>query len=241
MNRVRKMLKVKNIDVYYGQVKALNNISIEIKEGEIVAILGANGAGKTTLLRAISGLIKPKKGEILLDDKPIHKMLAEDIVGKGVSHVPEGRGIFPLSTTWDNLLVGAYSRKDRNQIQEDAQKYLDLFPILGKRRNELAKMLSGGEQQMLAISRALMTRPRLLLLDEPSLGLAPLITKEIFNIIKNLRTNNVSIILVEQNAAQALRIADRAYVLVTGEVALEGTCKELLCKDEVRKLYLGET
>lgn len=233
------MLKINNIDVYYNQVRALNNVNIEVKEGETVAIIGANGAGKTTLLRTISSLIKPKKGEVLLDGVPIHGMPPEDIVGKGIIHVPEGRGIFPLSTTWNNLLVGAYSRKDKHQVNQDAERYLKLFPILEERKNELAKMLSGGEQQMLAICRALMAKPRLLLLDEPSLGLSPLATKEIFNIIKKLRSEKVSIVLVEQNATQALKIADRAYVLVTGEVAMEGPCEELLTNDEIRKLYLG--
>ncbi len=234
-------LEVRSIDVYYDQVRALAGVSIKVKPGEIVAVLGANGAGKSTLLRAISGLIRPKRGEILLNGEALHRLAADKIVQKGVAHVPEGRRVFPLSTTYENLMIGAFVRSDRREVQNDADKYLRMFPVLGERRNELAKMLSGGEQQMLAISRALMARPRLLLLDEPSLGLAPIITREIFRIVQELRDQNVSVLLVEQNAAQALRISDRAYVLVTGEVVLEGPSKELLENDQVRKLYLGES
>ena len=234
------MLEIRNIYVYYGQVQALAGVSIEVKKGEIVAVLGANGAGKSTLLRAISGLVRPKQGEILLDGKAIHGLPPERIVQMGVAHVPEGRRVFPRSTTWENLMVGAYSRSDNQQVQADAEEMMRTFPVLRERQHELAKMLSGGEQQMLVISRGLMARPRLLLLDEPSLGLAPLLVQEIFRIVETLRERDVSILLVEQNVAQALRIADRAYVLVTGQVALQGSSKELLGNEQVRKLYLGE-
>jgi branched-chain amino acid transport system ATP-binding protein len=234
------MLQVRDIHVYYDQVHALAGASIEVNEGEIVAVLGANGAGKSTLLRAISGLVRPKQGEILLDGEPIHRLPPERIVQRGIAHVPEGRRVFPLSTTWENLMVGAYTRSDSQQVRADAEELMNTFPLLRERQREMAKMLSGGEQQMLVISRGLMARPRLLLLDEPSLGLAPLLVRDIFGIIKDLRERNVSILLVEQNAAQALRIADRAYVLVTGEVALQGPSEELLGNEQVRKLYLGE-
>jgi len=234
------VLEIRNIYVYYGQVQALAGVSIEVKKGEIVAVLGANGAGKSTLLRAISGLVRPKQGEILLDGKAIHGLPPERIVQMGVAHVPEGRRVFPRSTTWENLMVGAYSRSDNQQVQADAEEMMRTFPVLRERQHELAKMLSGGEQQMLVISRGLMARPRLLLLDEPSLGLAPLLVQEIFRIVETLRERDVSILLVEQNVAQALRIADRAYVLVTGQVALQGSSKELLGNEQVRKLYLGE-
>ncbi len=234
------MLEVENITVYYGQVRALADFNLTINKGEIIAVLGANGAGKSTLLRAISGLVRPRRGQILFDGEPIHKLAIERIVQKGVVHVPEGRRVFPLSTTWENLMVGAFTRSDAHQIRTDAEEITKMFPVLYERRRELAKMLSGGEQQMLAIGRALMARPRLLLLDEPSLGLAPKLTKEIFKTIEDLRANGVSILLVEQNATQALRIADRAYILVTGELVLQGAGKELLGNDQVRKLYLGE-
>lgn len=234
------MLEVRDIHVHYGQVRALTGVSIEVKEGEIVAVLGANGAGKSTLLRAISGLVRPKQGEILLDGFPIQGLPPERIVQMGVAHVPEGRRVFPRSTTWENLMVGAYSRSDSQQVEVDAKEMVRVFPVLWERRHELAKMLSGGEQQMLVISRGLMARPRLLLMDEPSLGLAPLLVQDIFRIIAGLRERNVSILLVEQNVAQALRIADRAYVMVTGQIALQGTSQELLSNERVRKLYLGE-
>jgi branched-chain amino acid transport system ATP-binding protein len=234
------MLEVRDIHVSYDQVRALAGVSIEVREGEIVAVLGSNGAGKSTLLRAISGLVRPHQGEIVLEGEPIHRLAPERIVRRGIAHVPEGRRVFPLSTTWDNLLVGAYSRSDREQVRLDAEELLARFPVLQERRRELAKMLSGGEQQMLAISRGLMARPRLLLLDEPSLGLAPFLVREIFEIIEGLRERDVSVLLVEQNAAQALRVADRAYVLVNGDVALKGDSKELMDNEQVRRLYLGE-
>lgn len=236
------MLAVRDIDVFYGPVQALRHVSLEINKGEIVTVLGANGAGKSTLLRTISGLIQVKgEGEILLDGKHIHNHKPENIVRMGVAHVPEGRRVFPRSSTWENLLVGAFSRSDMDQIRLDAEEQLDLFPQLRERRDQMAKVLSGGEQQMLAICRGLMARPRLLLLDEPSLGLAPILVQEIFQKIEQLRSRGVSILLVEQNAAQALSIADRGYVLVTGEVAIQGSGKELMESDRVRQLYLGGT
>ncbi len=232
------MLEVQGIDVYYGQVRALEDVSLDLKEGEIVAVLGANGSGKSTLLRTISGLVRPRKGQVLLDGQLIQRLAVHEIVERGVAHVPEGRGIFPLSTTWDNLIVGAYTRSDP-EIGADAERFIKIFPVLNERRRELAKMLSGGEQQMLAICRALMARPRILLLDEPSLGLAPLVTRSIFEMLQRLRDDGTAILLVEQNAAQALKIADRAYVLVTGEVVLQGNSEDLAQEDEVRRLYLG--
>jgi branched-chain amino acid transport system ATP-binding protein len=234
------MLDVNDIDVYYGQVRALSNVSIRVDKGEIVSVLGANGAGKSTLLRAISGIVRPKIGEIIFNGEKINKLSPDRIVSTGIAHVPEGRRVFPLSSTWDNLLVGAFCRSNSQEVKADAERMLKMFPVLNDRRRELAKMLSGGEQQILAICRALMASPRLLLLDEPSLGLAPIITKEIFHIIDELRKSNVSILLVEQNAVEALRISDRAYVLVTGEVVLHGNSKELMNNDEIRKLYLGD-
>ena len=212
------MLQVRDIHVYYDQVHALAGVSIEVSEGEIVAVLGANGAGKSTLLRTISGLVRPQRGEILLHGEPIHRLPPERIVQRGIAH----------------------ARSDSQQVRADAEELMNTFPLLRERQRELAKMLSGGEQQMLAISRGLMARPRLLLLDEPSLGLAPLLVQDIFGIVEGLRERNVSVLLVEQNAAQALRIADRAYVLVTGEVALQGSSEELVSNEQVRKLYLGE-
>jgi branched-chain amino acid transport system ATP-binding protein len=234
------MLEVRDIHVYYREVRALAGVSLSVCHGEIVAVLGANGAGKSTLLRAISGLVRPRRGEILLRGEPIHEMPPEQIVRHGVVHVPEGRRVFPLSTTWQNLMAGAFTRTDRQEIRADAEELMETFPQLHERRREAAKMLSGGEQQMLAIARGLMANPDLLLLDEPSLGLAPMLVQEIFRIIRDLRDRDVSILLVEQNAVQSLRIADRAYVLVTGDVALEGSSEELLDNEQVRKLYLGE-
>ncbi|PLY06820.1 MAG: branched-chain amino acid ABC transporter ATP-binding protein [Desulfuromonas sp.] len=234
------MLKIENIQTYYGNIQALKNVSIEIKEGEIVALIGANGAGKTTTLMSICGITPPRSGQILLDGDPIHEMSAEKIVNKGIVQVPEGRRIFPDLTVQENLEMGAFLRKNKRLIQQDMNYVMTLFPILEKRRNQLGGTLSGGEQQMLAISRALMARPRVLLLDEPSLGLAPLIIKQIFEIIRQInKENNTTIFLVEQNANQALKLADRGYVMENGSITLVDSAENLLANDDVRKAYLG--
>ena len=234
------MLKIKNIQTFYGNIQALKDVSIEVKEGEIVALIGANGAGKTTTLMSICGITTPRSGEILLDGDPIHGLGAEKIVAKGIVQVPEGRRIFPDLTVQENLEMGAFLRKNKRLIQQDLNYVMTLFPILEKRRTQLGGTLSGGEQQMLAISRALMARPRVLLLDEPSLGLAPLIIKQIFEIIRQInKESNTTIFLVEQNANQALKLADRGYVMENGRITLVDSADNLLANDDVRKAYLG--
>ncbi len=234
------MLNIFNLKTYYGNIAALHGINIDIGAGEIVALLGANGAGKTTTLMSISGIAPPRSGEIIFRGKPIHNMPPNKIVEMGISQVPEGRRIFPQLTVIENLDTGAFLRRDRFGIKEDLEYIFDLFPILAERRNQQGGTLSGGEQQMLAISRALMARPRLLLLDEPSLGLAPLVIKQIFLIIKKInQEHNTTIFLVEQNANQALQVAHRGYVLENGRVTMSGTATELLADDGVRQAYLG--
>lgn len=234
------MLKIQNIQTYYGNIQALKDVSIEIKEGEIVALIGANGAGKTTTLMSICGITPPRSGQILLDGDSIQGVSAEKIVQKGIVQVPEGRRIFPDLTVQENLEMGAFLRKNKRLIQQDMNYVMNLFPILEKRRNQLGGTLSGGEQQMLAISRALMARPRVLLLDEPSLGLAPLIIKQIFEIIRQInKESNTTIFLVEQNANQALKLADRGYVMENGRITLVDSADNLLSNDDVRKAYLG--
>jgi branched-chain amino acid transport system ATP-binding protein len=233
------MLTVDNINVYYGAIHALKGISIEVTEGEIVTLIGANGAGKSTILRTVSGLLKPKTGKIEFEGKSIGGSVAEAIVKMGISQVPEGRRIFANLTVLENLELGAYIRSDSKGIQEDMQKMFQRFPRLAERKSQVAGTLSGGEQQMLAMSRALMSRPRLLLLDEPSMGLAPLLVKEIFSIIKDINSAGTTILLVEQNAHMALSIAHKAYVLETGRITLSGTAKELSESEAVRKAYLG--
>lgn len=233
------MLEIKNLDVYYGVIHALKDISIQVNEGEIVTLIGANGAGKTTTLRTISGLIKPKNGTILFNGENIKDINAQEIVKKGLSHVPEGRHVFPDMTVLENLELGAYLRRDKKNIKEDMAKVYSRFPILEKRLRQNAGTLSGGEQQMLAIGRALMSRPKLLLMDEPSMGLAPLLVKEIFSIIEDINKQGTTILLVEQNAHMALSIAHRAYVLETGSIVLKGTGKELAQSEEIKKAYLG--
>ena len=234
------MLKLNSINSFYGKIQALKKVSIEISEGEIIALIGANGAGKTTTLMSISGIVPPESGEILFMNKPVHNMSPDRIVSLGISQVPEGRHIFPYLTVMDNLDIGAFLRTDRTGIKKDINYIFDLFPILAERRHQAGGTLSGGEQQMLAISRALMARPRLLLLDEPSLGLAPLVVKRIFEIIKkiNLR-NNTTILLVEQNANQALKVANRGYVMENGHITLSDSAKNLFSNKEVKKAYLG--
>lgn len=234
------MLKVNNIKTYYGNIQALKDVSLEVQEGEIVALIGANGAGKTTTLMSISGINPPRSGEITLDGDPIHELSADRIVQQGVVQVPEGRRIFPDLTVQENLEMGAFLRKNKRLIQQDLNYVMELFPILEKRRNQAGGTLSGGEQQMLAISRALMARPRVLLLDEPSLGLAPLIIKQIFEILRHInKENNTTIFLVEQNANQALKLADRGYVMENGVISLVDSAANLLANDEVRRAYLG--
>ncbi len=233
------MLSVKDLKVSYGAIEAVKGISFDIKDGEIVALIGANGAGKTTTLHAISRLLDIKSGTIMLDEKEISKMAPEKIVSVGLAQVPEGRRIFASQTVFENLKLGAYLRKDTVNIENDIKHCYELFPILEARKTQLAGTLSGGEQQMLAIARALMAKPKVLLLDEPSMGLSPLLVKEIFSIIKEINKSGTSILLVEQNAKMALSIADRAYVLETGKIVLSGTGEELINSDEIRKAYLG--
>ncbi|WP_431028475.1 ABC transporter ATP-binding protein [Lysinibacillus sp. LZ02] len=233
------MLKINNIDVFYGNIQALRDISIEVNEGEIVTLIGANGAGKSTLLKTISGLLKPKKGSIEYLDTAIDGKAAQSIVKAGISHVPEGRRVFANMTVEENLELGAYLRTDKDGIKKDMDHVYELFPRLHERRKQLSGTLSGGEQQMLAMGRALMSKPKLIILDEPSMGLAPLMVKNIFNIIEMVNKEGVTVLLVEQNANMALSIANRAYVLETGRIVLAGTAKELQESEEVKAAYLG--
>jgi len=232
------MLEVKNIDVYYGNIHALKDINLKVEDGEIVTLIGANGAGKTTTLKTISGLINPKNGEILFNGERISSLNASQIVKLGISHVPEGRRIFANMTVMENLEMGAFIRKDTKNIADDYDKVFSLFPRLKERRKQIAGTLSGGEQQMLAIGRALMSRPKLLLLDEPSMGLAPLVVKEIFSIIRDINESGTTILLVEQNVNMALNAANRAYIIKNGRIELEGDSKLLLNEEDIRKAYL---
>ncbi len=233
------MLKVEGINVYYGNIQALKGVSLEINPGEIVTLIGANGAGKSTLLKTISGLLKPKQGQIIYEGQSIAGKAAQSIVKMGISHVPEGRRVFANMTVEENLDLGAYLRKDKEGIKEDFGRVFELFPRLMERRKQLAGTLSGGEQQMLAMGRALMARPRLLVLDEPSMGLAPLLVKTIFRIIEEINATGTTILLVEQNAHMALSIANRAYVIETGRVVLSGTPDELNASEQIKMAYLG--
>ena len=233
------MLEVKDINVYYGAIHAIKGISLSVDEGEIVTLIGANGAGKSTTLRTISGLLKPKTGEIKFLGNNIAGMPAHKIVREGISQVPEGRRIFAEMTVLENLELGAFTRNDKDEIQADMKMVFGRFPRLEERRLQLAGTLSGGEQQMLAMGRALMSRPKLLLLDEPSMGLAPLLIKEIFNIIVDINKTGTTVLLVEQNANMALSIANRAYVLETGRITISGDAKELAASEDIRKAYLG--
>lgn len=232
------MLKIENLSVHYGMIQAVRDVSFEVNQGEIVSLIGANGAGKTTILRTISGLNQPSKGTITFEGSPIQKKAPRRIVAQGISQVPEGRHVFPGLTVLENLEMGAYLRKD-SDIQEDYEHIYEKFPILKERLTQDASTLSGGEQQMLAMGRALMSKPRLLLLDEPSMGLAPIFIQEIFNIIQEIQKQGTTVLLIEQNAKMALSIADRGYVLETGKVVLSGTGQELLESEEVKKAYLG--
>lgn len=233
------MLSVKDIDVYYGNIHALKGLSLDVNEGEIVTLIGANGAGKTTLLKTLSGLLKPKNGTINYMNESIVGKQAQTIVKAGISHVPEGRRVFATMSVEENLELGAYSRKDKNGIEKDMAKVYETFPRLHERRKQLSGTLSGGEQQMLAMGRAIMAKPRLLLLDEPSMGLAPLMVQTIFRIIEEINKEGTTILLVEQNANMALSVANRAYVIETGRVTLSGTAKELQASDEIKMAYLG--
>ena len=234
------ILNVSDLNVYYGGIHAIKNISFNIKKGEIVSLIGANGAGKTSTLHAISGLVPIKAGEISLNGENITNIEAHKLIKKGMAHVPEGRRIFTQLTVVENLEMGAYTRNDRDEIKADMEKMFKLFPRLAERKKQLAGTMSGGEQQMLAMARALMSKPSLLLLDEPSMGLAPLFVQEIFKIIEKVnKEQGVTVLLVEQNANMALSIADRGYVLETGQIILEGTGKELITNPEIKKAYLG--
>jgi branched-chain amino acid transport system ATP-binding protein len=235
------MLKVEGIHTQYGRIKVLSDVSFEINPGEIVALIGTNGAGKSTFLKTISGLVRPTLGRITFMDQEIQGVAPEKIVLAGIAHVPEGRHVFARQTVLTNLQIGAFIRKDVDEIQKDIERYFKIFPILGERRNQLAGTLSGGEQQMLAIARGLMARPKLLLLDEPSMGLAPFLVNEIFRIIGQLHDQGIAIVLVEQNVKKALKITRRAYVMELGKILYHGDSKELIADDRVRKSYLGET
>lgn len=236
----RMVLKVSNLEVCYGAIRALDGISLDVEEGEIVAMIGANGAGKSTTIRSISGLVKPTRGSILFNDQSLEAMRAHEIVTLGICQSPEGRRVFANMSVRENLDLGAYTRKSTTEIRADMDRVFGLFPRLKERESQSAGTLSGGEQQMLAMGRALMARPRLLLLDEPSLGLAPFLVQSIFAIIQDINKQGVTVLLVEQNANQALRIAHRGYVLETGRVVLADTGANLLQNDAVRKAYLGE-
>ena len=233
------MLKVENLSVHYGMIQAVRDVSFEVNEGEVVSLIGANGAGKTTILRTLSGLVRPSAGKIQFLGKEIQKMPAQKIVAGGLSQVPEGRHVFPGLTVMENLEMGAFLKKNREENQANFKKVFSRFPRLEERKNQDAATLSGGEQQMLAMGRALMSTPKLLLLDEPSMGLAPIFIQEIFDIIQDIQKQGTTVLLIEQNANKALAISDRGYVLETGKIVLSGTGKELAASDEVRKAYLG--
>ncbi len=234
------LLKVDNIEVYYGMIKALKGVSFEVNKGEIVALIGANGAGKTTILHTVTGLLKPKTGTIMYKDNDITKTPAHKIVTMGMAHVPEGRRIFQQLSVLDNIKLGAYTRKDKDEIEATLNYVYERFPRLKERKNQVAGTLSGGEQQMLAMGRALMSKPDFILMDEPSMGLSPLLVSEIFDIIKAINDNGTTVLLVEQNAKKALSIADRAYVLETGSIVLSGDAKDLMNDESVKKAYLSE-
>lgn len=234
------MLEIKDLQVYYGVIQAIKGISFEVNKGEVIALIGANGAGKTTILHTITGLLSPKSGSILYEGKNITKIPGHKIVSMGMAHVPEGRRVFTNLTVLQNLKLGAYTRKDKKEIADTLQMVYERFPRLEERKNQIAGTLSGGEQQMLAMGRALMSHPQIILMDEPSMGLSPIFVNEIFDIIKEVSKSGTTVLLVEQNAKKALSIADRAYVLETGKIALEGRADELLHNDSIKKAYLGE-
>ncbi len=234
------MLEIKDLEVYYGMIQAIKGISFEVNEGEVIALIGANGAGKTTILHTISGLIAPKKGSVMFEGQDITKIPAHKIVSLGLSQVPEGRRVFASLTVLQNLKMGAYTRGSKEEVEETLRVVYKRFPRLEERKNQLAGTLSGGEQQMLAMGRALMSKPRIILMDEPSMGLSPIFVNEIFDIIKEVSAGGTTVLLVEQNAKKALAIADRGYVLETGRIVLDGKAEDLMNNESVRKAYLGE-
>lgn len=234
------MLEVKDLEVYYGVIQAIKGVSFEVNQGEVIALIGANGAGKTTILHTVTGLLSPKKGQVFFEGKDITKVPAHKIVSMGMAHVPEGRRVFAELSVYENLKMGAYTRKDKSEIEESLENVYRRFPRLEERKNQMAGTLSGGEQQMLAMGRALMSKPKIILMDEPSMGLSPILVNEIFDIIRAVSESGTTVLLVEQNAKKALAIADRAYVLETGKIVLEGNAKDLLEDDSIKKAYLGE-
>ena len=234
------MLEVKDLQVYYGMIHAIKGVSFHVNEGEIIALIGANGAGKTTILHTITGLLTPKGGQVMFEGKDITKTPAHKIVELGMAHVPEGRRVFAQLSVYQNLKMGAYTRSDKNEIEESLEMVYKRFPRLEERKNQMAGTLSGGEQQMLAMGRALMSKPRIILMNEPSMGLSPILVNEIFDIIQSVSASGTTVLLVEQNAKKALAIADRAYVLETGKISLDGNAKDLLNDDSIKKAYLGE-
>ena len=234
------MLEIKDIEVYYGMIQAIKGISFEVNEGEVIALIGANGAGKTTTLHTITGLLSPKKGSVIFEGKDITKVPAHKIVSLGIAHVPEGRRVFAELTVYENLKMGAYTRKDKDEIEKTLEMVYKRFPRLEERKNQLAGTLSGGEQQMLAMGRALMSHPKIIVMDEPSMGLSPILVNEIFDIIQEVSKGGTTVLLVEKNEKKALSIADRAYVLETGRIVLEGDAKVLMNDDSIKKAYLGE-
>ncbi|MEZ3502176.1 MAG: ABC transporter ATP-binding protein [Lachnospiraceae bacterium] len=234
------MLEIKDLEVYYGMIQAIKGISFQVNEGEVIALIGANGAGKTTTLHTISGLIAPKNGTVTFEGADITKIPAHKIVSLGMAHVPEGRRVFASLSVFQNLKLGAYTRSSKEEIEESLQTVYKRFPRLEERKNQPAGTLSGGEQQMLAMGRALMSKPRIILMDEPSMGLSPIFVNEIFDIIKSVSAGGTTVLLVEQNAKKALSIADRGYVLETGRIVLEGNAQDLLNDESVKKAYLGE-
>ena len=234
------MLEVKDLEVYYGMIQAIKGISFEVNQGEVIALIGANGAGKTTTLHTITGLLSPKKGSVMFEGTDITKVPAHKIVSMGMAHVPEGRRVFAELSVYENLKMGAYTRKDKNEIEESLANVYKRFPRLEERRNQMAGTLSGGEQQMLAMGRALMSKPKIILMDEPSMGLSPIFVNEIFDIIQAVSESGTTVLLVEQNAKKALSIADRAYVLETGKITMSGNAKDLLEDEAGKKAYLGE-
>ncbi|MCD8018639.1 MAG: ABC transporter ATP-binding protein [Clostridiales bacterium] len=234
------MLEIKNLEVYYGVIRAVKGISFEVNQGEVIALIGANGAGKTTTLQTITGVLQAQSGQIIFEGQDITKVPGHKIVAMGMAHVPEGRRVFANLTVLENLKMGAYTRRDKDEIAESLQKVYKSFPRLEERKNQSAGTLSGGEQQMLAMERALMSKPRIILMDEPSMGLSPILVEEIFSIIKEISSSGTTVLLVEQNAKKALSIADRAYVLETGNIVLSGDAKELMNNESIKKAYLGE-
>ena len=234
------MLSVNNLQVHYGMIQAIKDVSFEVNEGEVIALIGANGAGKTTILHTVSGLLQPTKGSIIFEGQDISKIPAHKIVSLGMAHVPEGRRVFAQLTVLENLKLGAYTRKDKNEMEETLKMIYKRFPRLEERKNQIAGTLSGGEQQMLAMGRALMSHPKIVLMDEPSMGLSPIFVDEVFKIIRDISAEGVTVLLVEQNAKKALNIANRAYVLETGNIILQGDAKKLMNDESVKKAYLGE-